>query len=54
MLAESMRQFHWKACWKSTSKCVWRGCDNDRSGDLLCLWHKANAGGRKIGVGLVD
>ena len=50
MLAESMRQIHWKAHWKSTAKCVWRGCDNARSGDLLCLYHKANPDGRKIGV----
>ena len=52
MLAESMRQIHWKAHWKSTAKCVWLGCNNARTGDLLCLYHKTNADGRKIGVGV--
>ena len=54
MLAESMRQMHWKAHWQSTAKCVWRGCDNARSGELLCLYHQTHPDGRKIGVGLVD
>ena len=52
MLAETMRQIHWKAHWKSTDKCVWLGCDNARAGELLCLYHKTNADGRKIGVGV--
>ena len=42
-----MRQMGWKPH-VGGGKCIWQGCDNSRAGDLLCLWHKSNADGRKI------
>ena len=39
-LDKVMRQMHWKPGYRSTAKCVWRGCDNP----------KANAGGTAVFV----
>ena len=46
-LSKVMRQMGWKVH-TGGAKCIWEGCDNQRAGELLCLYHKKNPANRPI------